>query len=308
MKITDMKPAVGYAGRAYADSLAEFGELINLPRSDAYLLKRRIPGTDFYDAMSTYPLCCCRDWAAIHEDLSTLSEEIVSVAIVADPYGGYTQNELESGFDVVNPFKVHYVIDLTQPIDEIGTVRHRKQARAAFRKMDVTVCEDPSDFSGDWINLYQTLMKRHEISGIRAFSSEAFRRQLNMPEIIVHKATFEGQVIGAQLFIQQGNVVHCHLGAVNDLGYKLGAFYALDQFSFDYFSDKALILDIGGGAGLSGTGDDGLSRYKKGWSSGTQPVYFCGRITNEARYAHLVSERCSEVTGYFPAYRAGEFG
>ncbi len=304
----DLNFSAGYASRAYAESLSEFGEIINLPRSGTYLLKRNIPGSNLSDAMGSYPLFFCEDWSRLGEDLTNLPPDIISVALVADPFGPYTQSELEACFDVVNPFKSHYVIDLTRPVGEIGTRRHRKQARAAFKKMEVSVCEEPAKFVDDWTVLYQTLLQRHDIRGIRAFSKKAFEQQLSLPGMIVHRALFEGQVIGAQLFFQHGDVVHCHLGAVSELGYKLGAFYAMDQFSFEYFSGKAAMLDIGGGAGLVGTEKDGLSRYKKGWSSRTHPVYFCGRITNPEKYAELVSEYGQEQSRYFPAYRAGEFG
>ena len=52
----------GYASRAYAESLGEFGELLHLPRCDGYLLKRPIAGTPFYDARGCYPFFFCRNW------------------------------------------------------------------------------------------------------------------------------------------------------------------------------------------------------------------------------------------------------
>ena len=121
-----------------------------------------------------------------------------------------------------------------------------------------------------------------------------------MPEIVVHQAFHDDELVGAQLYYVQDDVVHCHLGAVTDKGYKKMAFYALDFYSFEYFSGKARLLDLGGGVGFSGSGDDGLSRYKRGWSAQTQPVYFCGRITNPERYAAVTSKLELENTHYFP--------
>ena len=128
-----------------------------------------------------------------------------------------------------------------------------------------------------------------------------------MSEIVVHEAFCQSELVGAQLFYIQGDVVHCHLGAVNDKGYQAGAFYALDSYSFEYFSGKVRKLDLGGGAGLSGGQRDGLSIYKKGWSRVTRPVYFCGRILNRKRYDKLAPLQGQEHTKYFPAYRVGEF-
>jgi hypothetical protein len=297
----------GYGSRSYAESLAEFGELICLPRSGGYLLKRSIPGTRDYDAMGCYPFFFCQDWAGLEADLEALSDELVSVSLVPDPYGDYTGEMLERSFAVVNPFKVHYLVDLQQPLDGLGTPHHRKEAAAALEKIQVEECKDPAGFEEYWSKLYQTLVRRHDIRGIRAFSREAFRRQLSMPETIVHVAYIQEEIVGAQLYFKQGNVVYCHLGAVSDFGYQSGAFYALDAFSFDYFSGQASWLDLGGGAGVSGNQDDGLTRYKKGWSSTTRPVKFCGRITHPARYAALAATMQLQSSNYFPVYRAGEF-
>jgi len=301
------KKLEGYASQAYAESLSEFGELLHLPRCEGYLLKRRIPGTSEFDAMGGYPLFFCEDWSLLSEDLADLTEEIVSVSLVADPFGDYSLEQLKECFNVVNPFKVHYVVDLDQGIEKIGTSHHRKEARSALKDIQIEVCKDPAGFVDHWNELYQTLARRHNIHGVRAFSRAAFQKQLSMSEIIVHEAFYQGEIVGAQLFFMQGDVVHCHLGAVNDKGYKTGAFYALDYFSFEYFYGKARALDLGGGAGLSGSRHDGLSRYKKGWSSETRPVFFCGRIINPAGYAALAPLQGQEKTKYFPAYRLGEF-
>lgn len=297
----------GYASRAYAESLSEFGELIHLPLSNGYLLKREIPGTQEFDAMGCYPLFFCEDWSRLDEDLSNLPDEIVSVSIVGDPFGAYWEEDLNACFDVVNPFKEHFIVDLKTPMEEIGIRHHRKEARKSFKKVRVEVCKDPEGFVDLWSELYGNLQIRHNIQGIRAFSRTAFRQQLGMPEMIVHQAFYENELVGAQLYFVQDDVVHCHLGAVTDQGYKHGAFYAMDSFSYDYFSERASRLDLGGGIGFSGSGEDGLSLYKKGWSAETHPVYFCGRITNADRYRALTADRRQEHTHYFPAYRAGEF-
>lgn len=302
-----VNPSFGYGSRAYAESLSGFGALIHLPHSEGYLLKRNIPGASDYDAMGSYPLFFCRNWNLLATDLAQLPDDIISISVVADPFGSYSLNDLERCFDIVDPFKVHYIVDLEQPLEKIGTRHHQKSARAAFRDVHVEVCEDPAGFIDQWCELYGTLAKRHNIHGIRAFSREAFLQQLSMPEVIVHMAFHQDRVVGAQLYYIQDDVVHCHLGAVSDRGYELGAFYAMDYFSFEYFSGLARKLDLGGGVGFSESREDGLSLYKKGWSAEVRPVYFCGRITNSDRYTAHAPLQGQEETNYFPAYRAGEF-
>lgn len=68
-------------------------------------------------------------------------------------------------------------------------------------------------------------------------------------------------------------------------------------------------LNLGAGAGLSGDGTDGLSRFKKGWSTDVRLAYFCGRILQPGLYSELCRQNIApETTKYFPAYRNGEFG
>ena len=194
-------------------------------------------------------------------------------------------------------------MDLEQPPEKNGSKHHRREAP---EKIQVEVCKDPAGFSGDWSKLYQALAVPHGIQGICAFSRHAFERQLAISGIVVHLAWCGGRLVGAQLFFQQDDVVHCHLGAVVDEGYETGAFYAMDRFAIDYFSGRARKLDLGGGTGFPSDGDDGLSLYKKGWASETRPVCFCGRIASHDQYEALAPP--SGGTGYFPAYREGEFG
>jgi hypothetical protein len=297
----------GYASRNYAYSLAEFGEPIHLPRCDGYLLKRKIPGTPYFDAIGSYPLFFCRDWSQLCNDLGDLPQEIISASFVADPFGHYSPMDLEDCLEVVNPFKVHYIVDLEKPMEAIGSKHHRKAARQSLENIRVEICSKPAEFAEKWTEIYQTLALRHNIHGIRAFSRAAFKQQLAMPEIEVLLAYLGDEVIGAQLYFIQDKVVHCHLGAVSDHGYKEGAFYAMDCQSYSHFAGRAKWLDLGGGTGFSGSGLDGLSLYKKGWSTKTRPVYFCGKIINQEVYEDLAPLQGQEETNYFPAYRLGEF-
>jgi lipid II:glycine glycyltransferase (peptidoglycan interpeptide bridge formation enzyme) len=143
---------------------------------------------------------------------------------------------------------------------------------------------------------------------LRAFSQRSFSAQLQVPGVVVLEAICEGEVVGAQLYYQMGDVVQCHLGASSPLGYQVGVTYALDWTSIEYFSGKAKWLDLGGGAGVASDGLDGLSSYKQGWATETRMAYFCGRIFNRPVYQQLAGHGGMSGEGYFPAYRKGEFG
>jgi len=88
----------GYLHPDYAASLAEFGQPLELLQSHGWLLKRRIPGTDYYDGMGCYPLFCCQDWKMLNNDLKTLENDLVSASLVTDPLGELGGGELESEF------------------------------------------------------------------------------------------------------------------------------------------------------------------------------------------------------------------
>src|SRR5207244_6057978 len=100
----------GYSHQLYADSLAEFGSPIHLARCDGWSLKRQVPGSEEVDAMGCYPLFTCDDWEFLRADLDGLSEGLVSLALVTDPFGDYSESYLRECFrDVVIPFKEHFV-------------------------------------------------------------------------------------------------------------------------------------------------------------------------------------------------------
>ena len=298
----------GYLHPGYAESLAEFGTPRVLPRCQGWILERHIPGVSDRDAMGCYPLFACQDWSLLHLDLEAIGSDLVSLALVTDPFGEYDEAYLHRCFgDVVIPFKAHFVVDLSGPIDEIGGRRRRKHARRALRKVQVEVSEAPTQFVEEWVALYDALIERHDIRGLRAFSRTAFTTQLGIPGMAMFRAVYQGAAVGAQLNFVQGDVVYAHLAAFSSVGYEVGASYALDWATIEYYVDKVRWLDLGGGTGIAKDATDGLSQYKRGWCTGTRTAYFCGRILDPRTYARMVQTNGVPSTGYFPAYRWSEF-
>ncbi len=298
----------GYLHPAYGASLAEFGKPRVLPRSGGQVLERAIGGTGLRDALGCYPLFCCRDWQVLGEDLADLAEEgLVSVGCVADPFGSHTPQLLERTFDRVTRFKDHYVADLSSP-GRVGARRHRDYARQALRAMTVERVAEPARHLAEWIAAYDTLVRRHRLTGIHAFSSKSFARQLAVPGIVMFRAVREGRPVGAQLWYVQGEVAYNHLQASTDEGYAHRAAYALAAAAIEELAGEVRWLDFGGGVGTTAAGGDGLSAFKRRWATGTRPAYFCGRALDAARYAELSAQRGLGDTSYFPAYRVGEFG
>ena len=128
-----------------------------------------------------------------------------------------------------------------------------------------------------------------------------------VPGIVVLRATEGGRTVAAHLWYVQGDVAHSHLAAASERGYRVMASYALYWCALEHFKWKVRWLALGGGAGAQPADADGLSRFKRGWATGTRSVYVCARICDRERYAALTAPLKTSRGRYFPAYRQGEF-
>ena len=63
-------------------------------------------------------------------------------------------------------------------------------------------------------------------------------------------------------------------------------------------------VDFGGGAGTVDA-DDGLTRFKRGWSNATRTAHLCGRILQPDTYEELSADG-GAPSDWFPAYRRGQ--
>ena len=303
----DSSPPTGYVHPRYAASLAEFGEPRELPRSGGWILVREIPGTPYRDAMGPYPLFSCRDWGALGRDLEDLRGELVSVTLVADPFGAHDPPLLEAAFDRVVRYKDHYVADLRLPRDEIVKRSHRNTVRRAARTVSVRVLPEPARALDRWCDLYRVLCERHRIRGVRAFSRASFAAQFAVPGLVVFEASADGEPVGMDLWYRQGEVAHGHLVAMSERGYALRASYATKWAVLETFTGEVRWLNFGGAAG-GGEDANGLTAFKSGWSTGTRPAYLCGRILRPEAYRELARASGAGGAEYFPAYREGESG
>lgn len=298
-----------YKHPRYAKSLSDFGIPRELPLCQGWILQRQIPEFPYHDAIGCYPLFACQDWSRLHMDLDGIrDDDLVSITLVTDPFGTYNEAYLQRCFpDLVRPFKEHFVVDLSRPLNEFVTKHHRYYARRALAGVTVETCPDPGQLLDEWVDLYATLSKRHNFNGIKAFSRRAFAMQLSVPGLVVFRAISHGLMVGAHLWYIEGEVAYSHLAAFSPMGYELMASYALYWSAIRYFADKVRWLVLGAGPGAQSDDTDGLSWFKQGWSTGTRTVYLCGRIFNWERYSEIVRAKGISTTHYFPAYRRGEF-
>ncbi len=302
---TGISNPVGYTHPGYAESLAEFGKLRQLPRCKGWVLERQIPGSNLFDAVGCYPMFSCQDWSQFHRDIAELGSDLVSLSMVPEVFGNYDRDQLHRCFDTVVPFKKHFTCDLNLPISDIVSRHHRRYARKALKRLQCEWCPDPVEFLDEWIELHSTLIEKHGITGLRAYSRDAFARQLRIPGMVVLKAKHNDITVGAQLWFMHDEVAYGHVLAFSPLGYELGAAYALYWFALEYFAGKVRYCDYGGVSGMNDGSADGLTQFKSGWTTDMQTAYFCGRILNHANYTELVSNKGLSANTFFPAYRTG---
>jgi hypothetical protein len=299
---------MGYGHPGYAASLAEFGRPRQLPGCDGWLLERSIPGSNRTDLMGPYPLFSCADWSKLPGDLEALEGRgTVSLSLVTDSFGEYDEALLQRAFpDRVMPFKRHFLVHLPQSLGEISK-HHRYYARQALNAVSVMEAVNPLDYLDEWVTLYDHLIQRHGLSGVKAFSRSSFAKLLSLPGLVMLRALDEtGHVVAAHLWLQDGETATSHLLAMSPAGYGVNASYALYWSAVERFRGRAEVLNIGAGAGIDPAGTDGLTRFKRGWANDSRLVYFCGRVLDEQAYRQLEGATGTQGSAYFPSYRSGE--
>ncbi len=298
----------GYGDERYVRSLEEWGESLALEGAGGWLLARHIPETSGRDALGPYPMLACSDWSRLCDDLAVLPDDLVSVTFVADPFGDIELAQLKACLDVVRSFKQRYVTDLSVPLEQRVSRRHRRQVTKSLKDVEVELVRRPLDYLDEWIALFSNTVRRHDVTGMRAFSRRAFELQLAIPGVVMFRAVHDGDTVAINLWCQRGDVAYGHLAGIADTGYRLSASYALYWEAVRWFAGRCAWLDLGGAAGTGGSEDAGLDYLKQGWATEARPSYLCGRILDKDRYQHLARMNGASDDDYFPAYRRGEFG
>jgi hypothetical protein len=298
---------LGYAHPNYALSFREFGEPHELPHCGGWILERGIAGTPYKDGIGCYPLFACRDWTKLHRDLEEISSDVISVALVTDPFSGVAPTYLEQCFDIVKPFKTHYISDLRNTPESFIHKDHLYKSRKALKVLDVEICSQPISYLNEWIKLYDELIRRHKIKGFASFSSKCFEIQLSMPGMVMFLGRLKGEIVGATLILVVDQVAHFHLAAFTGEGYQTRASYGLHRIAIDFLFNRGIrYLNHGGVAGLNEKTGDGLAQFKRCWSNLRTTVYFCGRVFDRQKYESICEQNQIGRGEYFPAYRAGE--
>ena len=298
-----MSGPAGYASRAYAESLAEFGAVIDLPNCGGALLGQSIAGSAESDVVSPYPLFSCQRWNELSVDLDSLAERFVCAYAVIDPFAETNADELAQTFpDLCYAYKQHFAADLSRPLDSFIDSHHRRNIRKGLKNVEVRRLLPNAETLAAWQPLYDCLIERHDIRGIARFSATSFTKQFAVPGFDCFAAVDAEGICGMTLWYVDRGVAYYHLGAYNERGYSQSAAFAIFATALQQFAQEGIRwVALGAGAGTTAA-DSGLTRFKQGWSTETRPAYFCGRILQPAAYAKLAAAAPAE-TKFFPAYR-----
>jgi len=228
---------------------------------------------------------------------------------VADPFAPAAIVDLSRCFQLVRPFKKHFVIGVGDSAERHIDRHHRYYARRALKQMQVKLVNDPKTCLDDWVRLYQVLIERHQLRGIKAFSKAAFAIQFEVPGLMIFRARRNGRTIGMHLWYLQSGIAYSHLSAFDQEGYSLRAAYALHSSAIEEFkqnhAQELHWIDLGSGAGVTENESDGLSIFKRGWATAEKVKYFCGSIFDPEAYESLTAANRGG-SDYFPLYRARE--
>lgn len=315
---TGFEPA-GYRSAAYARALAAHGRALPLGDTGGFVIARDVPGLghgpDRTDLMGPYPLLCCRDWDRLGPALDALRggrgdglEAYVTLTFVTDPFCSLPPDRLAAMFDLCRPLHDHFLIDLRAPAQP--SRHHRRKLRRAAQAGPLRiVAEQPGpEMLDDWAGLYDVLVARKVIGDLRAFDRDSFAHQLAVPGARIVTAWDGDVLLGADLYYIDGDVAYAHLSAYAEAGYARSVSYPMMAHAIDMFrSDPGSPIrwiNLGGVPASEAAGG-GIGHFKRGWTGLTRPSHLCGLILDRQAYAALCP--AGPQSGYFPAYRAGEF-
>ena len=291
-----------YGSDSYCSTLTHLGAKVSLPEAGGSVLRRPIEGSKMTDLGGPYPWAGFKDWSAVGRELDEI-EGVVSASVVVAPTSTVAVSTLREQFpDHLVDFKTHFLVDLTGDYEASRSSHHRRKARRCRPGLEVRVLKPTAPIEARWVELYALLRSRHQIRGGAAFSDASLVAQLHLPAITHFGATVGDRIVGIVSFIREGPVAAYHLGAYDATGYELEAAYALFPYAFATLADAGVeLVNLGGGAGTEVAEEDGLARFKRGWSTHTGVARIGGRVLNREAFTKLGGAATSR---FWPPYRA----
>lgn len=266
----------GYQSKQYAYSLKEWGEPIHLPAMNGWVLKQ--PGV----VTNLYPFFSCRNpinhscsWNDIEflkrdksiKDLVLYTDPLLNTNSFVPYSYSLADGFLYKQFSKIEKNQPHYIVDFSKEL--VFSHNHWDNIRT-FAKSGYEVNQrtlnfiNRYDYADHFYELYQNTIKRNNIEGIAKFSRESFRRQLEVPGLVIFEVLDKKTKlpIAIRTFYLQNNDLYFHLAAASPKAYHISANHALVYEAINWCRqmgiDKLLL----------GTGPtEGLKSFKLGFAN-----------------------------------------
>ena len=293
-----------YATGEYAAGLAHMGAPFAVPEWGCHVLLRATPCGRRLDAAGPYPIAVIEQGADLEAGLDRLrAAGAVSIIVVVDDYLRPALAALESAFDFLRPFKSQYLHDRA-----LGPLTLNKHHRYEVRKALAEVSASEirlQDYRDDWLALYGALAERHGVDGVHAFPTAYHDALLKIAGLRAFGGFVDGRLVSAHVFMTHERYAISHLAASSPEGYDARAAYAVNNQAIADLADCD-VINFGGAAGHQDNADDGLARFKRGFSNRTASSYLCGKVLDPEAYDALSFG--FDGSGFFPAYRGHQRG
>ena len=291
-----------YASAEFALSLGHIGRPHRLHDAGTSVLLRQIGAGPHRDATGPYPFCVIGR-VDIANDLAGLAAAgAVSLTLVSDPFFGPRIERLTEAFDIVRPLKTLFVNNPSRKL-KLGE-QHRRNTNKALAVCTVSRA-DLAKKAELCASIYTDFAVARRFVASQLFPVEHFRRLALVPGAELHLVEVGNDVVGFHIWMMHRGVVYSHLTAMTAEGRARRSGFALSMFALEAFKDQEKIV-FGGSAGVTDTPNDGLGRFKSGFSNETTESILCGKVLRPADYRELsvgVADDGPSGAEFFPKYR-----
>lgn len=295
-----------YSSALYAHTLTHIGEVTLLGESDEAFLVRTLPNQEAgADLIAPYPFAQIRDADALSRAFTDTSG-CASATAVLEPLSAPGEQDRRRLFpDHLARFKEHTIVDLSADLDALRASGHRRKVRKAHGSLRVERAEEPNRHAIEWIELYCHLREAKGFRGSLAdFTGEALAAQLGLSGVRYYRAMAGERCVAGAVWFDGPGATYYHLGASHPEGRAHSASFGLfDAALRDAQAEGRRWANLGGGAGLAQDPQDGLARFKQGWSREKGWSYVGGRILDRSLFDELNRAAGPVREGVFPPYR-----
>lgn len=257
-----------------------------------YLVKTPIGDSGLYDLTNCYPFASTYplEWSTLPDE----DPNLVCSYWVTNP----TAPKPDWWADIVKECNEHYIVD-NYDYSKIPE-NHKRNIKKNLASVSVETIIPSGDTLAQaqlfyW--LYSNLKERHKIEGLADFTLAQINYMLETPGCILFKAvdTHTGVPLGMAIFYAGYYCSYYWLAAYSEVGYERNvgfilmheALTKLDKLGFN-------LVVLGAGRG------EGLSRYKRGFSSYSKKNYIALNIHNKEAYLKLLDGKNND---FVPMYR-----